>query len=143
MSSLDNWEIIHLFNQRYRHLNKEMNYRLQEHNLYSSQWSVIFCLNRFGPMSQTEIWKYLHTEAPTITRTVSRMEKNGWLIRKPGKDKRERVIELTEKATNEYAALRQTMDQFDHDMLASLSEQEKKQLYLLLKKMTNTGASKE
>lgn len=134
MSSLDNWEIIHLFNQRYRHLNKEMNYRLQEHNLYSSQWSVIFCLNRFGPMSQTEIWKYLHTEAPTITRTVSRMEKNGWLIRKPGKDKRERVIELTEKATNEYAALRQTMDQFDHDMLASLSEQEKKQLYLLLKK---------
>ncbi|MBD1223816.1 MarR family winged helix-turn-helix transcriptional regulator [Virgibacillus halodenitrificans] len=143
MSSLDNWEIIHLFNQQYRHLNKEMNYRLQEHNLYSSQWSVIFCLNRFGPMSQTEIWKYLHTEAPTITRTVSRMEKNGWLIRKPGKDKRERVIELTEKATNEYAALRQTMDQFDHDMLASLSEQEKKQLYLLLKKMTNTGASKE
>ncbi|APC49295.1 MarR family transcriptional regulator [Virgibacillus halodenitrificans] len=143
MSSLDNWEIIHLFNQRYRHLNKEMNYRLQEHNLYSSQWSVIFCLNRFGPMTQTEIWKYLHTEAPTITRTVSRMEKNGWLIRKPGKDKRERVIELTEKARTEYSALRQTMDQFDHDMLALLSEQEKKQLYFLLKKMTNTGASKE
>ncbi|MYL46749.1 MarR family transcriptional regulator [Virgibacillus halodenitrificans] len=143
MSSLDNWEIIHLFNQRYRHLNKEMNYRLQEHNLYSSQWSVIFCLNRFGSMTQTEIWKYLHTEAPTITRTVSRMEKNGWLIRKPGKDRRERVIELTEKARTEYSALRQTMDQFDYDMLASLSEQEKKQLYFLLKKMTNTGASIE
>ncbi|AIF44315.1 MarR family winged helix-turn-helix transcriptional regulator [Virgibacillus sp. SK37] len=143
MSSLDNWEIIHLFNQQYRQLNKEMNYRLQEHNLYSSQWSVIFCLNRFGPMTQTEIWKYLHTEAPTITRTVSRMEKNGWLIRKPGKDKRERVIELTDKAKIEYAALRQTMDQFDHDMLAQLSEQEKKQLYYLLQKMTNTGASEE
>ncbi len=86
-------------------------------------------------MTQTEIWKYLNIEAPTVTRTLSRLERSGWITRKQGTDKRERVIELTDYASNKIPIVRETMDQFDNDMVASLTYDEKVQLYTLLTKL--------
>ena len=130
-----NQHLLHLLNQQTRLLAKEINNRLSDHGLYSSQWSIIFCLNRFGPMTQTAIWKYLNVEAPTITRTLSRMEKNGWIIRKQGNDKRERIIELTNFAKKEFKYIRKKMDQFEMEMLEDLSKEEKEQLKTLLLKL--------
>ncbi|WP_106497847.1 MarR family winged helix-turn-helix transcriptional regulator [Lentibacillus sp. Marseille-P4043] len=139
MDHMDNRNLFHLLNQRYRFIEKEMNRRLYDHGLYTSQWSIIFCLERFGPMTQTAIWKYLNVEAPTVTRTLSRMEKSGWIVRKRGTDKRERVIELTEGAKREFTKVHQTMDEFEQDMLANLSSAEKQQLKQLLQKIGTTG----
>ena len=130
-----NQHLLHLLNQQTRLLAKEINNRLSDHGLYSSQWSIIFCLNRFGPMTQTAIWKYLNVEAPTITRTLSRMEKNGWIIRKQGNDKRERIIELTNFAKKEFKYVRKEMDQFETEVLEDLSKEEKEQLKKLLLKL--------
>lgn len=130
-----NQHLLHLLNQQTRLLAKEINNRLSDHGLYSSQWSIIFCLNRFGPMTQTAIWKYLNVEAPTITRTLSRMEKNGWIIRKQGNDKRERIIELTNFAKKEFKYVRKEMDQFETEVLEDLSKGEKEQLKKLLLKL--------
>lgn len=130
-----NQHLLHLLNQQTRLLAKEINNRLSDHGLYSSQWSIIFCLNRFGPMTQTAIWKYLNVEAPTITRTLSRMEKNGWIIRKQGNDKRERIIELTNFAKKEFKYVRKEMDQFETEVLEDLSKEEKEQLKTLLLKL--------
>ena len=139
MNDMTNQNIFHLLNQRTRLLAKEVNYRLNDHGLYASQWSIIFCIDRFGPMTQTAIWKYLNVEAPTVTRTLSRMEKTGWIVRKQGNDKRERMIELTEAARQKFTNVRQTMDQLEHEMLASLSLEEKDQLQYLLGKIGTTG----
>ncbi|MGY0694862.1 MarR family winged helix-turn-helix transcriptional regulator [Virgibacillus sp. FSP13] len=139
MDHMDNRNLFHLLNQRYRFIEKEMNKRLHDHGLYTSQWSIIFCLERFGPMTQTEIWKYLNVEAPTVTRTLSRMEKSGWIVRKKGTDKRERVIELTKAAKQKFTSVHQTMDEFERDMLANLSSAEKQQLQQLLQKIGTTG----
>jgi len=130
-----NQHLLHLLNQQTRLLAKEINNRLSDHGLYSSQWSIIFTLNRFGPMTQTAIWKYLNVEAPTITRTLSRMEKNGWIIRKQGNDKRERIIELTNFAKKEFKYVRKEMDQFETEVLEDLSKEEKEQLKKLLLKL--------
>lgn len=134
-----NQDIIHLLNQQTRYFQKELNNLLNDHGLYTAQWSIIFCIDKFGPMTQTDIWKYLNVEAPTMTRTLSRMEKNGWIIRKQGVDKRERVIELTEFAKNEYRILRDKIDRFEERMLGGLSETEKEQLKILLLKLKATG----
>ncbi|GAA0440950.1 MarR family transcriptional regulator [Virgibacillus sp. AGTR] len=135
MKELLNRDLLHLLNQRFRFFTKEMNNRLSDHGLFASQWSIIFCIDRFGPMTQTEIWKYLNIEAPTVTRTLSRLERSGWITRKQGTDKRERVIELTDYASNKIPIVRETMDQFDNDMVASLTYDEKVQLYTLLTKL--------
>src|SRR6476661_5110851 len=109
MDEINNRNLLHLLNQQTRLLAKEVNIRLSDHGLYASQWSIIFCIERFGPMTQTAIWKYLNVEAPTVTRTLSRMEKSGWIVRKQGNDKRERVIELTDDAKRKFPDIRETM----------------------------------
>lgn len=139
----DNLEqhLIHLLNQRTRLIAKEVNGQLKAHGLYSSQWSIIYCINRFGPMTLTGIWQYLNVEAPTVTRTVTRMENKGWVVRGQGEDKRERVIALTPMAKEKFSEVRQTMNRLEHDVLADLSKNEKEQLQTLLSKIQTTGAN--
>lgn len=139
MSSNMNRDLFHLLNQRYRYIAKEMNNLLREYGLYASQWSIIYCLEKFGSMTQTEIWKYLNVEAPTVTRTITRLENNGWIIRKQGNDKRERVIELTSDAKDKFATIHQKMDRLEESMLASFTSEEKADLQKLLLKINATG----
>lgn len=139
MDNITNQDLFHLLNQRVRMLSTEMNSLLNDHGLYSSQWTIMYCLNRFGPMTQTAIWQYLHVEAPTITRTLSRMEKNGWIKRRVGRDKRERVIELTEEAKQKYKELQQVIHPMEEELVETLTTKEKKNLYHLLEKFGRKG----
>lgn len=141
MNNVTNQDLFHLLNQRVRMLSTEMNSLLNDHGLYSSQWTIVYCLNRFGPMTQTAIWQYLHVEAPTITRTLSRMEKNGWIKRKIGRDKRERVIELTEEAKQKYKELQQIINPMEEELVETLTTEEKKDLYHLLEKFGRKGTN--
>lgn len=135
METVSNQELLHLLNQRKRLLEKEMNISLRKHDLFTSQWSILFCIHRFGPMSQTDIWKYLNVEAPTITRTLAKMEKSGWVKRQSGDDKRERIIELTEETTEKLPVIKQTIEEIEDKLLVNLTTEEKKQLYYLLNKI--------
>ncbi|MEW9676698.1 MarR family transcriptional regulator [Lentibacillus sp. L22] len=139
MNSNMNRDLFHLLNQRYRYIAKEMNNLLREYGLYASQWSIIYCLEKFGSMTQTEIWKYLNVEAPTVTRTITRLENNGWIIRTQGNDKRERVIALTSDAKDKFATIHQKMDRLEESMLASFTSEEKADLQQLLLKINATG----
>lgn len=67
--------VFHELHQKSRLSIKEVNEVLKAYGLYSSQYSILFCLKRFGSMTQTEIWQYLNVEAPTVTRTLTRLEK--------------------------------------------------------------------
>ncbi|GGC98207.1 putative HTH-type transcriptional regulator YwoH [Thalassobacillus devorans] len=138
MINTETRELFHLLNQRVRLITKEVNNVLSDHGLYHSQWSIIFCLDQFGPMTQTAIWKYLNVEAPTVTRTLSRMEKNGWIIRKQGEDKRERVIEMTDAAKQKFTAVNEAVDQIEKEMAHPLSSEEIQHLKHLLRKLGAT-----
>ncbi|SDG92561.1 DNA-binding transcriptional regulator, MarR family [Alteribacillus persepolensis] len=127
--------LFHLLHQKVRHLSKELNKVLEQHQLYNSQWTILYTLSQKGPMSQTQIWQYLDVEAPTVTRTLARMEKSGWVQRVPGKDKRERIVVLTDRAQQELPDIQQTIQQYEASYVASLSESEQQQLYHLLNKL--------
>ncbi|MFD2626478.1 MarR family winged helix-turn-helix transcriptional regulator [Salibacterium salarium] len=128
-------ELFHLLNQKVRLFSKEMNDYLQQHNLYSSQWTILYILLENGPMTQTDIWKYLQVEAPTITRTLTRMEKSGWIIKKLGNDKREKIILLTDEAREKLDLIQQSVQQFENDFTTNLTTNEQQELYRLLKKL--------
>ena len=132
---ISNQELFHMLNQKKRLIEKEMNASLNNHELFASQWSILFCIQRFGSISQTEISNYLNVEAPTVTRTLIKLEKKGWIIRKPGQDKRERIIELTKEAEKNLPVVKQTVDEVESQLVRKLSEEEKKQLYYLLHKI--------
>jgi DNA-binding MarR family transcriptional regulator len=133
-----NRKLIHFINQASRCISKEANETLEEYGLFTSQWTILYCLHTFGPMTQKEIWSYLHVEAPTVTRTVKRLEENGWIYRTLGNDKREKVVALTDEAVNKYQTIQLKMKQFEDRMLSGFSDQEKEQAYQFLRKFSKT-----
>lgn len=132
-------ELFHLLQQKSRFIKKLLNTQLTEYDLYMAQWSIIYCLKKFGAMTQREILMYLHVEAPTLTRTIGRMEDNGWIIRREGLDKRERVIQLTQTAQENFPLIKEKIGMKETELLRHFSEEDKQQLYDLLQKITTIG----
>ncbi|TKD68281.1 MarR family winged helix-turn-helix transcriptional regulator [Pseudalkalibacillus hwajinpoensis] len=132
-------DIFHTLHQQVRYITKEMNEKLKAYNLYSSQWSILYCLDQFGPMKQTDIWQYLNVEAPTTTRTLARMEKNNWVVRLEGKDKRERIVQLTDNAKLLIPEIKESIHQMEQSLLKNLDSNEIQQFHTLLKKIGYKG----
>lgn len=139
MDKLTNQDVFHRLQQKSRYVTKLINAGLKDHGLFMSQWSILFCLGKFGPMTQTEIWTYLNVEAPTTTRTLERMEKSGWIIRSQGKDKRERIIELSESAKAIFGEIIESVETIEDKLLKEFTDTEKAQLYELLGKIGPLG----
>ncbi|MFP5105800.1 MarR family winged helix-turn-helix transcriptional regulator [Neobacillus sp. C211] len=95
---MNSHELFHTLHQLSRHLTNTLNEALKPLGLYGSQWSVIFVLKTKGYLSQKELCDYLFVEAPPMTRTIQRLVKQGYVIQAPGKDKREKLIQLTDVA---------------------------------------------
>lgn len=139
MDNLTNQDVFHRLQQKSRYVTKLINTGLKDHGLFMSQWSILFCLGKFGPMTQTEIWSYLNVEAPTTTRTLERLEKSGWIIRNQGTDKRERIIELSDDAKATFSTIIERVEIIEKELLQGFSEAEKAQLYQLLGKIGPLG----
>lgn len=131
--------LIHELFQKTRFLTKELNQALKKHDLYSAQWTVIYCVDLHTEMTLTQIWKYLNVEAPTITRTVTRLEEMGWLVTREGKDRREKNVRLSESAVLKLPEIKATIIQFEQYNLMGLTVEEEKQLVMLLRKLVQEG----
>ncbi|MEK4229133.1 MarR family winged helix-turn-helix transcriptional regulator [Solibacillus sp. FSL H8-0538] len=127
--------LFHVFFQQNRYLVNRLNDTLHKHELFNSQWTILFLLHENGPMSLTSIWKYLNVEAPTVTRTVARLENLGWVIREQGTDKREKIVHLTEQALTRFPQVEASIVGFEQEMSKNLSDEEQQQLIDLLCKM--------
>ncbi len=127
--------LFHMLFQQNRYLVNQLNEVLKEHGLFNSQWTILFLLHENGPMSLTSIWKYLNVEAPTITRTVSRLEALGWVERQQGNDKREKIITLTPYANGKFPTVEASVLAFEQQMIQNLNNEEQQLLIHLLNKM--------
>src|SRR5699024_5568775 len=120
--------LFHEIFQRARLVSKELNQVLKKYGLFSSQWSVLFCIYQQKEMTLTEIWTYLNVEAPTVTRTVNRLADLGWVKVTPGEDRREKVVTLSQKAIEKFPEIEKTMIEFENQFLNYLSPEEQTQL---------------
>ncbi|WP_394120843.1 MarR family winged helix-turn-helix transcriptional regulator [Planococcus donghaensis] len=127
--------LFHEIHQKSRLSIKEVNEALKEFELYSSQWSILFCLKQFGSMTQKEIWQYMNVEAPTVTRTIVRLEESGWIFRREGQDKRERIVQLSTFAEQKMPAIENRIRQAEKRLVSGLSNEEQDQLIVLLRKI--------
>ncbi|MEX3746830.1 MULTISPECIES: MarR family winged helix-turn-helix transcriptional regulator [Lysinibacillus] len=127
--------IFHALFQKSRYLTNSLNEVLKQHNLYSSQWAILYCLHKHGPMTLTQIWKYLNVEAPSITRAITRLESLGWVLRMDGEDKREKIVTLSLYAEEQLPTITETILAFEEEMVGTLTVEEQQQLIILLEKM--------
>ena len=65
---------------------------LLEHGLYAGQEQVLFLLDEHGPLALAELAEKLDVRAPTITKTVTRMEAQGFLSRAVSRDDARSII---------------------------------------------------
>lgn len=111
-------------NQLARSFTKKLNERISPLGLYSSQWGIVLYLYEKKQCTQIELSKYMGVEAPTITRTLARMEEMELIIRKEGKDKRERHIELTEKAYEMFQQWYEADKNLEKEAISNIDENE-------------------
>lgn len=132
--------LFHEIFQRSRLISKELNQVLKNYGLFSSQWSVLFCIYQQKEMTLTEIWTYLNVEAPTVTRTVNRLADLGWVDVIHGEDRREKFVSLSKKAIEAFPEIEQTIITFENQFLGKLSIPEQEQLVHLLQKLEKEGS---
>lgn len=125
----------HNVNQLARSFSKKLNERISSLGLYTSQWGIALYLHKKKECTQVELCKYLGVEAPTITRTLVRMEEMGLVIRTEGKDKRERHIKLTEKAYEMFPKWQDAAESVELEAVNNISEEELETFNNVLKKM--------
>ena len=121
-------------------LEKRAELLLAKGGLTLSQMMVIesFRHSKDGYQTVQDIQNALHVAQPTASGLVKRMEKKGLLKRIDSKDKREKVISLTEEGHAAITNARKGMISTESILLASLSEEERKQFHSLLEKVWNS-----
>ncbi|MDZ5252173.1 MarR family winged helix-turn-helix transcriptional regulator [Clostridium sp. LIBA-8841] len=127
----------HKVNQLARNFTKKLNEKIAPLGLYSSQWGIILYLHEKNQCTQIELCQYLGVEAPTITRTLTRMEEMGLVIRNEGKDKRERIIKLTEKAYEMFPKWNEEAKNIEIEAINNIDKEELETFNSVLEKMMN------
>lgn len=123
--------LFHTLHQLSRHLTNTLNESLKPFGLYSAQWSVLFVLKTKGSITQKELCEYLFVEAPPMTRNIQRLVKLGYVKQVPGKDKREKYIQLTDEALTEYPKWEQAVFDCNSSLLKDFPETSQEELFRL------------
>ena len=125
---MNSHELFHTLHQLSRHLTNKLNEVLKPMGLYGSQWAVIFVLKKKGSLTQKELCDYLFVEAPPMTRTIQRLVKQGYVRQVSGQDKREKHIQLTDEAIQEYPKWEQAVTELNQSLLRDIPESDQKNL---------------
>lgn len=107
----------------YRPFVSQLNHKLAQHDLYSSQYAVLLLLKE-GGLTLGEISQLRSVERPTITRTVQHLKSVGYVEVKPGKDRREKNITLTELGINTCIKVENSLEDFQLEALQGIKESE-------------------
>jgi MarR family transcriptional regulator, transcriptional regulator for hemolysin len=130
---MNSHELFHTLHQLSRHLTNTLNEALKPLGLYGSQWSVIFVLKTKGSLTQKELCEYLFVEAPPMTRTIQRLVKQGYVSQVPGKDKREKLIQLTDVSLKMFPEWEKAVLENNQSLLKHLPETSQEELLQLQK----------
>ena len=86
--------VIHQLYQTTRAMTKSLNQLLEAYGLFSSEWTVINSIKLHGEMTQSALADYLNIEPAAISKSLSKLEKKGFIERRTGEDKREKYVFL-------------------------------------------------
>lgn len=117
---------------------KQSNALLKPYNLTHSQFKIIKYLYSRKDTStvQKDIESFLDMSGPTITKILSILEKNGWLIRVASdKDKRQNNIILSEKSMMLEEKFALVAKNLENALTINLTEEELVDLQKLLRKI--------
>ncbi|WP_160058310.1 MarR family winged helix-turn-helix transcriptional regulator [Alkalicoccus saliphilus] len=117
-------------------LQNKHNRSLAAHGLTRAQVKVLSLLQRYGTQSQSELQKRLYIQPSTMNGIVESLTKNELVEKQEsGKDRRQKMIALTDKGGNLEETLWQEALTADEELTACLSEKDREMLLEILKGM--------
>lgn len=87
--------------------------------------TILFLLEKDGPLQMSEIGKTLYIENSTVTGLIDRLEAKGFVSRLPAEeDRRKWIIAITEKGRDEIDAARNVIRLLNSDIGKGYSQKE-------------------
>lgn len=126
-------QLLHQFFQTVRVITKGLNITFTPYQLHSSEWSLITTLKQTGPITQKDLANYLNIEPPAVSKTLSVLEKKGFIDRTTGIDKREKNVTLSNKSLTLYSEWLEVSNKHRQALLGNLSEEQQAELLTSLK----------
>lgn len=115
-----------LFMKVDRHFMTKCFGQMQELGIYPGQIPVLGLVSKKDGLSQRELAKILHIKPPTVNVSIQRLEKAGFLYKKPDeKDQRVTRIYMTEKGKEIKAKALERIHKNEAVMMEGFSEAEK------------------
>jgi DNA-binding MarR family transcriptional regulator len=112
------------------------NQRLGEYGLTHSQAKVIYFLAKAGEQSQTDLQKQLHIKASSMNGLIETLLKHERISKRScQKDKRTKLVKLTEKGNELHATILQIIEDIELEATEGLSREEQQVMVSWLKKM--------
>ena len=106
--------------------------KLHAYGLSYVLWEVIRYIKINGASTLVDISRYYEVEKPTITKRVNRLVALGLVKQIPGLDRREKIIQLTEKGEEMYVFCREQISALETQMLKDISPEHKHILFQTL-----------
>lgn len=123
------YQVMHLTMRRSLHL-------LEEYDLKPGQVGTLMTLSKKGGLSQRQVAKAIGVTPPSITVSLQKMEKQGYIMRKPDeKDQRIIRIEITDKGRECVVLVEKVVKQVDDILFEDMSAEEKMLFRRLLLQM--------
>ncbi len=126
-------DIADLVTQTSRSIRTLVSRRLNDMRLYAGQEGVILALAETDGLTAGAIADRLGVKPPTMTRTVVRMEAQGFVERRDGEDGRLTTVWLTETGRQTIARINEVKAQVQVLALAGLEEKQQRNLTRFLK----------
>lgn len=120
--------------QAARSIRTVLSRNLLSSGLYAGQDGVMLALAEAGGMTAGALAARLGVKAPTMTRTIGRLEAQGFVERRPDTtDGRLTVVDLTRAGSDSLEKIAQACDLSERQALEGLSEKEVRTLLKLLR----------
>jgi len=113
-----------------------MHAKLESMGLYRGQPKMLFLLDKEDGLTKKELAERFEVSAPTVTKMVERLEKNGFLTtKKDEKDKRITRVYISDKGRSQLHELRDFRSEAADIYFKDMSDEEIETLNTLLEKV--------
>lgn len=129
--------LFHQLIMLYRPFEHKLNEILNENNLHRAQWTILFYLYHQGPATSVMIAQYLGVEKPTVARTFKSLTTLQYVEPAVGKDRREKLMQLTDSGKETYENVRIGIDEFEQRILSGVTKTEQKTMIEIMKTIRN------
>jgi DNA-binding MarR family transcriptional regulator len=110
--------------------------------LRATQLTILQVLSRAGEISQGQLGEMLAMDSTSLTRTLAIMRRQDWIAERPGKDRRERRLRLSNSGEAKLRRAQPVWDNVQSRLRRQLGQQTWNDLLQLTQKVTGLVTKK-